>query len=223
MALKLGEAETKLRAFTQHKVDTRLSQAEAWEYLNDGYRWARQQLQLIAPSLYLSTSSEITFDDVDPGDSENEIVLSDNDVNFDHISHVERKAPNGVRFYGIERTNPLSPTQVVHGQVSFTLEHKCLRLHHHAGLTGGTYRVRHWVVPAKLTDINAYFQLPSSLELAMIYNAAGLVALQDRDGVAAKAKWDDEAKKELDRAAPALSKQYGIHEDQGGVRRVMGR
>ena len=112
MALTLGQAETKLRAFTQHKVDTRLSQPEAWEYLNDGYRWARQQLQLIAPSLYLSTSSEITFDDIDPGDSENEIVLSDDDVNFDHISHVERKAPDGVRFYAIERTNPAASSAV---------------------------------------------------------------------------------------------------------------
>lgn len=219
MALTLGQAETEVRALTRHELDTRVTSPQIVSWLNRVYRGLRAELQGIAPELYVTTSDEITFEDDEAG---NEIVLSDANVNFDHILRVERRAPGDTRFFGIQGGSPISPNETVHGRVSFVIEHKCLKLSAPGGRTGGTYRVVSYVVPMQLSDANAYFQLPSQLELPLLYRTVGLVHLRDGDGPRAKKEWDDLADAEIERVTPALEAQGGIHPVTAGVGRVMG-
>jgi hypothetical protein len=220
LALKLSEGEAELRTLTRHKISTRITQPEIWIFLNRAHVLIRAELQTLAPEMYLKPSEEVTLEDNEDG---NEIGLSSTSSNFDNLYRVERKAPGGTRFYAIEGGSAISPNESVHGLVSFVVEHRCLKLYAPGGRTGGTYRVLSHVAPVKLTDANSYFQIPSQLELPMLYRAVGLIHVTDGDGAAAKKAWDGLADEEIKRVTGSLDKQQGIHQDTSGLRRVMGR
>ncbi len=218
MALKLSEGITNVREKTRHDVDTRVSDEFITKALNRAAVKVRQWLASDVPTLYLKVTDGIDVDGSAP-----EISLVSTEFNYDNLYVVERfwESPDPGEWVALQRADDLTPNRSVHGLISFHLEHLCLIIGpaYRTDL-GGTYRVKFHPRPVDLSDINAYFQVPASMEEALEYLAIEKVA--ERDGDSDSDKWHKRAKASYDEALPALQIRYGAHQNTSGLRRIVG-
>jgi hypothetical protein len=216
VAILLSEGISRVRVKTRHDVDTRVTDALITDGLNDGAKKLRGWLAVDAPTLYLVRSDTIDVSADDP-----EISLVDSDYNFENIHRVERLWED-VGWRRVMRADEERPNESIHGRVSFRLEHLCLILgpDNREDITG-QYRIVFHPTPARLStpgDNSQYLQVPSSLDLALVY--LGCVPVMQRDKE--KEDWIKLAKAEYDDAIGALANRYGVHQNEAGLRRTMG-
>lgn len=217
MALTLAQGRDRAKAATRHRTDTRIDDTDWATHLNEAHRQVRSWLADQVPSLYFVTSSPITVANTAP-----EIALESSSYNFRNVWLVERLYEDQWR--PISRASEVSPNQAFHGDYTFRVEHLCLVIGPDYVDVSGTYRVKFHTIPALLSDENAYFQVPQSLEQPLIWLACSLSAVQDYGPGHPHVKgFRDLSDADLEKALPALKRRHGAHARDAGPRRKLWR
>lgn len=213
MALTLASAEDQVRAFTRHTGDTtRLTQPNLRIYLNTVYRQLRSWLRDKAPRYYLLTSTD-------------QVVAAGGTVTLTTVSstieaphRVDWKLSDGT-YRPMEAADQLDPNTNQTGLYTWREEGGVLKFGPDA-LFAGTVRVLYHNTVADISS--GSFEVPTQLDLPLVWMACGLVALADGDGSSAKDSWDKLAEDQLKKSLPQLLKAHGVHTQNSGLRVVMG-
>lgn len=213
MALTLSAAETQVRDLTRHDVDTRLSQAQAWRWLNHEYAQLRTWLQDVAPEFYNVVSGSIALAEGD------EIQLTSALVTFERLRRVEYDA-GSENWRPMELGSPVDPNRHGSRGPTFRVEGNRLRFGPDNRFSGDV-RVVYWVTPPALAAGGSAFEIPVQLEHPLILRACGWVGVRDsKDQARSKKEFRDDADELLKEVVPLLGRQNGQHAANAGLRRV---
>lgn len=218
MSLSLSQAETKIRARTRHLQtdDPRASSPQIWGLANDAYKRVRLRLRTIAPQLYQRRTDSILVD------IDNDLDFTPIGGTFDALFLVERL--NTVNKWDpVERADEGAPRDHQLGGITYHRQGGRLMFQDECGelTTPITVRLTYFVVPTELSDANALFQVPESLEQPIVQYASASQFEHDGNAPAEAKACEDKAEALIKEATPALRRQYGIQQNRSGLKRIV--
>jgi hypothetical protein len=216
LPLTLAQAEAAIRLRTRHPDtdDPRATSAQIKALANLAYKRIRLRLKdkKVAPQLYLRRTDAIVVD------VDNDLDFVPSGGTFDSLFLLERLNTLG-KWDPVPRADEENPRDHQFGGVTYHRQGARLIFQDADGelTTPTTVRLTYYVVPSDLTDPNAVFAVPASMERPLVLFASS--ELLDQDGEAAEAKACEERAEALFKeATPALHAQYGIQQKRSGLR-----